>query len=113
MYKNRERLHEKSVLMRYRMIYQGLRSEVFYWEFINVLRKTILISLNVFLPESEAYLKALCAIALLILILSLQEKLRPYKKPVFNQIEYREIMTSVRLQKFAVTALRQRHSTVD
>ena len=96
-HKNRERLHEKSVLMRYRMLYQGLRTQVFYWEFINVLRKTILISLNVFLPESEAYLKALCAIGLLIVILSLQEKLKPYKEAVFNQIEYREIMTSVRL----------------
>ena len=84
--------------MRYRMLYQGLRTRVFFWEFVNVLRKTILISFNVFMPQSEAYMKALCAIALLIVILSLQEKLRPYKKPVFNQIEYREIMTSVHPQ---------------
>ena len=49
LYKNKARLNEESMLYRYRMLYQGTRTKVFYWEYVNVARKVTLIAINTFM----------------------------------------------------------------
>ena len=48
-FKRRKELHMEENLERYKMMYQGLRDKVFYWEFLNLFRKLLLISINVFM----------------------------------------------------------------
>ena len=47
----RPELSQEITLARYKMLYQGLRHEVFYWEFTNTVRKICLISINVFVAN--------------------------------------------------------------
>ena len=52
--KHRHNLNEEETLARYKMMYQGLRMDVYYWEFVNLLRKLCVISINVFLSTVDA-----------------------------------------------------------
>jgi len=47
--RHHDHLDDPSFFAKYRMIYQGLKSKLFFWEFINILRKTLLVSINVLL----------------------------------------------------------------
>ena len=55
--RRRHMLFEEETLARYKMIYQGLRQRVFYWEFINLLRKLSVIVINVFFSTFDANYK--------------------------------------------------------
>ena len=94
-YRNKENLNSEDILAKYRMLYQGLRPEAYYWEFLNVMRKIMLIAINVFLSGFDIGYKPLCALIVLVIALRIQERVNPYKKEVFNALEYREIAVSV------------------
>jgi hypothetical protein len=49
LFKKRNLLEDPIIFSRYRMIYQGLKPQYFYWEFLNVLRKTFLVGVTAFL----------------------------------------------------------------
>lgn len=49
--RNRRRLDDTAVLGRYRMLYQGLKKEFYFWEFCNTIRKVVLVSINVFVDD--------------------------------------------------------------
>lgn len=69
------------------MLYQGYRPQIFYWEFVNTLKKFILIGLNVFLSRYDASYKGMTAVITIIILLRLQMWLKPYKLKVNNEIE--------------------------
>ena len=52
-------------------------------------------SINVFLSGYDAAYKPLSAVILLVFSLRIQELLSPYKKRVFNELEFREMAASV------------------
>ena len=83
-YKHKEELDSADTLAKYRMLYQGLRKDAYYWEFVNVFRKIFLISLNVFLSGYEIGYKPLSALIVMVFALQFQERVSPYKNPVFN-----------------------------
>ncbi|CDW73872.1 UNKNOWN [Stylonychia lemnae] len=95
LYRNQNSLHKLTFFGRYRMMYQGLKSKYFYWEFLNILRKTFLVCVNVFLNLYSNIFKALLSLIVLTGFLRLQGQLQPYKNPVFNILEEREILTSI------------------
>lgn len=72
---------------RYRMIYQGLKPECFYWEFINIFRKIFLIAVNVFLNLYPNIFKALLALLILTIFSRIQLRVKPYKNPIINALE--------------------------
>jgi hypothetical protein len=49
LFKSRHHLDEWAVQRYFLVIYQGLKPEVFYWEFVNITRKFMLLSLNAIL----------------------------------------------------------------
>ena len=49
LHKNRDHLDEEHIKKYYLILYQGLTREVFYWEFINTIRKVLIIGLNTIL----------------------------------------------------------------
>jgi len=47
--KNRDKLSDKEIKNYFYVLYQGLKPNRFYWEFVNTLRKIIILSVNVIL----------------------------------------------------------------
>jgi hypothetical protein len=50
---NRLHLEDENFAGKFRYLYQGLKSNRFYWEFVNTFRKLLIILLNVFLSTYE------------------------------------------------------------
>ena len=65
------------------ILYQGLKPTKFYWEFVNSLRK-VLILVAFLLPT--AY-KIVSSVSVLIIIWRIQYFLQPYKNSQFNNVE--------------------------
>ena len=93
--RKRKVLDQQILLSRYRMIYQGLKTNLFYWEFVNILRKTFLVAVNAFLSMYPDIFKALLSLLFLSVFMRIQKKLEPYKNPVINALESREILTTI------------------
>ena len=71
LFRNRLDLYEPVIFGRYRMVYQGLKAQYFYWEFINILRKIFLVSINVFLNLYPSIFKDLVSLMVVTLLLRL------------------------------------------
>ena len=91
--KLRKWLDQWSVQKYLLVLYQGLKLDRFYWELINTARKTILLSLPVFLSTESLNYKVLSATVVMIVNLRIQQKLEPYKADENNSLEYNEILT--------------------
>jgi hypothetical protein len=75
---------------KYRMLYQGFKPQYYYWEFINIIRKTILVSVNAFLALYPDIFRALLSLMILTILLRMQTTFKPYKNPVINALASRE-----------------------
>ena len=73
LYRNKDNLDSSHMLMRYRMLYNGLKSEVFYWEFVNTFRKMWIICVNVFFSTFSEEIRALLALSVMLIILKIQD----------------------------------------
>eukprot|EP00347_Sterkiella_histriomuscorum_P011816 403370990 len=93
--RNQQQLDDPIFFGKYKMIYQGLKRKYFYWEFANILRKVLLISINVFLNLYPNIFKALLSLLTMSIFMKIQQNIQPYKNPVINQLAHREIMTSI------------------
>ncbi|CDW76658.1 UNKNOWN [Stylonychia lemnae] len=93
--KNRQKLQTDEFFGKYRMLYQGLKKECYYWEFANILRKTFLVCINVFLNLYSNTFKALLSLIVLTGFKRIQKNLKPYKNPLFNNLEEREMMIQI------------------
>ncbi|CAI2370757.1 unnamed protein product [Moneuplotes crassus] len=87
LYKNRNKLEKETIQKYFLIVYQGLKSKCFYWEIFNTFRKFIVLAFNVFLSTADPKYKILCAIISLIIMMKVQERLKPYKNPENNRIE--------------------------
>ena len=65
------------------ILYQGLKLDKFYWEFVNTIRKVIILSSFALTPV----LRILVSAAVLIFTMRLQKSLQPYKNEDNNTIE--------------------------
>ena len=82
LFMNRE--NDSSKAKQYLLIlYQGLKKDKFYWEFVNTLRKVILL----FVLMLSDTLKVLFSATLLYLTIRLQFYLKPYKEEYNNKLE--------------------------
>ena len=73
------------------ILYQGLKHDRFYWEFVNTLRKVLLL-MSLSLPFT---LKVLVSIIILIISARLQLRLKPYRKSQNNDVELFAIAAGV------------------
>eukprot|EP00347_Sterkiella_histriomuscorum_P018797 403344138 len=95
LFRNREKLQVLEFKQRYQTLYLGLKEECFYWEFINICRKVFLVAVNIFLQTQVDFFKALVTLLVLIIILGIQNRITPYKNPLINTLEKREIQCSI------------------
>jgi hypothetical protein len=93
--KNRNNLEDPSIERYYLVLYQGLKPKVFYWEFVNTMRKVVMPLSNVLLSTASGYYRAMIAVLILIIIFRVQQKLQPYKLDENNQIEILAVMAGM------------------
>ncbi|CAI2369432.1 unnamed protein product [Moneuplotes crassus] len=77
------------------ILYQGLKKDAFYWELVNTFRKFLVLLFNVFLSTYDPYYRILGAIVSLVILIRVQERLKPYKKDSNNRIEMIAIFASI------------------
>ena len=73
------------------VLYQGLKKGAFYWEFVNTIRKVVLLFISTVLSIFSVYYTALVSVLFLFILTSLQIKIQPYEDKRYNKIEIRAI----------------------
>lgn len=91
-HKNRNKLALTYMKLRLGFIYNGYLPEKFYWEFIIIYRKIIIISIAVFFTSVSTYIQALTVMIVLLAALSLQSKHKPFIVASMNELELRGIL---------------------
>ena len=110
--KNRHHLEEGQVKRYFLILYQGLRPEVFYWEFVNTLRKVLILMCNVILSSYDGIYRAMISIAILLIIFRVQIYLKPYKDSKNNEIEMKAILVGA-LSLFWGTVFISNNASID
>jgi hypothetical protein len=85
--KHRKRLEEISIKKYFLILYQGLTLKGFYWEFVNSLRKTLILTSNVILSTYSPVYRIASAVVILFTGFRLQLFIHPYKLEDNNRIE--------------------------
>jgi hypothetical protein len=86
LYTNRQRLDKPEVIKYILLLYQGLNHDKYYWELINTIRKVLLLSYQVFIPDDYRLMKALFGVLTMFLISLLQERLKPFKIGIVSKL---------------------------
>ena len=97
LFKNRNNLEDDNIKQYYLILYQGFTKKEFYWEFVNVFRKVIIIALNSILSVLSIFYKLFLCIILLICVERTQKRLKPYKAQENNDIEIKAIIAGISL----------------
>ena len=90
--KYRKHLEEIYVKRYFLILYQGLRPEIFYWEFVNTGRKVFIIICNVILANYNPMYRVLMSVLIILIVFRVQIYLKPYKDLINNEIEMKAIM---------------------
>jgi len=79
LFRRRHSLNTPGVKRYFIVMYQGLKEKKFYWEFVNILRKIILLFLNVFLSQYSHAIKGGVAVIVIIILYRIQIKIKPFE----------------------------------
>lgn len=82
-------IHEK---LKYGFLYKGFKPERYYWEFLIMMRKFLIISAAVFLKNVSVKIQALVTFVVILVAYILQNKLEPFNFVHLNQMELRAIL---------------------
>ena len=91
--KNRHSLKQWKMQRYFLILYQGLTNEAFYWEFINTVRKFLMVAINVFMSTLPLVYSAITAVISLIALVRVQMRIHPYKLELNNKLEIEAIIT--------------------
>ena len=84
LFRSRKEGKDNKIKQYFLILYQGLTPESFYWEFVNTLRKTLVLG-SLLLPTS---LKIGFAASMLIITGRIQMYIKPYKDNEYNKVEF-------------------------
>ncbi|CAI2369157.1 unnamed protein product [Moneuplotes crassus] len=105
----KQRKKKDSRMMEYFLIiYQGLKPEVIYWEFVNTMRKVAILLFLLF----ELKVAINLSLAVLLLTARIQIKIKPYKNFENNKIEFLSIMGGATLTMGALVYSRHEQHDV-
>ncbi|CDW88778.1 UNKNOWN [Stylonychia lemnae] len=93
--RNKSKLLETEFKVRFQALYLGLNPQNYYWEFVNVFRKTFMVAINIFLQTQIDFFKALVTLMVLCIMYRIQIRNQPYKNQLINILEQREIQCSI------------------
>jgi hypothetical protein len=86
LFKSRHHLKNATVVRYIILLYQGLKQEVYYWELVNTLRKVLLLSYHVFIPDTLRIMKALFGVVTMFIISLLQARIKPFKIDIITAL---------------------------
>ena len=89
---NRNGLDSGPVRIIFLVLYQGLKKNAFYWEFVNTLRKVLLLLFSTVLSVFPLNYSALVSIAVLVILIHIQMKIDPYEDKKHNHIEIKAVI---------------------
>ena len=92
MIKLRKKLHLDKYKIIFGYLSNGYKRNAFYWEFVILYRKIILISISVFLSLESTIVQALTMIISLIISIYFQYSKNPYCRNELNQIEIKSLL---------------------
>ena len=75
-------------------LFNGYKSDTFFWEFVILYRKILMICVSVFLNQVSTMVQALTIIFVLFIALYLQYSLKPYKIKQLNFMELEAVTTA-------------------
>lgn len=94
MYQNKFRLQLLEMKLRLGFIYNGYEPSKYYWEFVILYRKIIIICLAVFLTNISIPVQALTVMMVLLAAFGLQVKHKPYVVTTMNALEVKAILVA-------------------
>jgi hypothetical protein len=80
--------------LRFGFLYNGFKKSKFYWEFVIMLRKIVIICIVFFIGNQSIPIQALTLVLLLLNFLVLQYLTRPYASIELNQMELRSVLVA-------------------
>ncbi|CAG9321988.1 unnamed protein product [Blepharisma stoltei] len=92
--KNKEKLSDISVRIKYGFLFNGYKSRSYYWEFVIIYRKIMIICCSVFLATVSVNIQALTTLFILVACLYFQCKIKPYNGDDLNRLEAISISAS-------------------
>ncbi|CAG9309797.1 unnamed protein product [Blepharisma stoltei] len=92
--KNRRNLNDLGVRLKFGFFFNGYSGKCYYWEFVILYRKILVICCSVFLTNISTSIQALTVTILLIACLHLQYTHQPYNGTQLNRMELRSILVS-------------------
>ncbi|CAG9324295.1 unnamed protein product [Blepharisma stoltei] len=93
--KNRNKLEDISVKLRFGFLFNGYNSKYYYWEFLILYWKVILIILSVFFSNLSTNIQALTVALMLAIFLHTQAKNHPYCETQINKVEIFSIASAL------------------
>jgi hypothetical protein len=88
----RKMLDNVDIRVRFGFLYTGYHAQKYYWEFVILYRKVLIITFSVFLATVSVSIQVLSVLMLLIMAFIMQMKKTPYVTPVLNALELRAIL---------------------
>jgi len=88
LYKNRKALDDQKIKGKFSFLYKGYKNEIFYWEFLIMFRKFLMIATLVFLGNISENLQAILLHAIMSFSAIIHGKSHPYYISVANNIEF-------------------------
>ncbi|CAG9321392.1 unnamed protein product [Blepharisma stoltei] len=86
--RHRKRLEEIFFKQRYAFLYQSFKPQRFYWEFIIIYSKIILVILSVFLENIPDSIQGFIITIILLFFLHIHNRNSPFTEPHLNQVEF-------------------------
>lgn len=83
----KENLDTDAVKIKYGFLYNGYKRANYTWEIVIMYRKTLCLSLSVFLSGIGIIVQALVLLIFLFLFLQLNSAMRPFAERTLNEIE--------------------------
>ena len=94
LFRHRNKLGDIEEKLKYGFLYKGFKSDRFYWEFLTMLRKMLIICTSVFLKNISVPIQALVTFIIILISYILNEKCSPYNVHQLNAMEIKSIIVS-------------------
>jgi hypothetical protein len=94
MYKRRRCFHKDNDRVMFGFMYNGYKKSHFYWEFIIMYRKIVIITISVFMGNMSTTVQALIVVVILLVSLYIQYAEQPYCHQELNHMEYEALFTA-------------------
>ena len=94
MIKNRKKITTIKNKLRFGFLFNGYRKKTFYWEFVILYRKILIICLIVFAANYSTQVKALTVLFLLLISFWWQHEIRPFNYKHLNRMESLSILVA-------------------